>query len=101
MAESILTPPVVRKMRPPRQTNSPISAISGTTVTITVNLRSLNDIDLFSQAVSVAIGTPKRPLPGTAEGFRGKLHEVVPAMSTLTEEDLEKLIGQEDSDESD
>jgi predicted choloylglycine hydrolase len=42
-----------------------------------------------------------KPKPGTARGFRGRIHEIVPELQNLSPEDVEKIIDESDSENYD
>jgi hypothetical protein len=45
--------------------------------------------------------SPSPATKGTAEGFKGSLHELVPNLQKLSEKDLEKLIEADETDATD
>jgi hypothetical protein len=39
-----------------------------------------------------------KPKPGTARGFKGRIHEIVPELQNLSPEEVEKIIDESDSE---
>ena len=57
--------------------------------------------NLLNESISGILRKPSPVAKDAAEKFKPKLHSIVPELKDLTEEDLEKLIGERNRDEID